>query len=70
MKKNENIKCIMDYFDRSLIKGFNALPENIKDFRNNPDWSFVKRESLDLNELIKPWGVKETFALQGIDCLE
>lgn len=55
MQKHEAIKCVMDYFDSSLVRGFEALPENLKDFRNEPDWRFLEREGLTVEELVEPW---------------
>jgi GNAT superfamily N-acetyltransferase len=49
------IKCAMDYTDESLIKNFNDLPENLKNFRNPLNWSFLKREHLSIEELTQPW---------------
>lgn len=57
MQQNESIKCVMDYFDRSLVRGFNAMPRNLKDFRNEPDWRFLEREGLTLEQLVAPWYV-------------
>lgn len=59
IKDNEAVKCVMDYFDPSLIKKFKFLPKNIKNFRNEPYWNFLSRENLTIEELIKPW--KERF---------
>ena len=52
---SDNIKCIMDYRDTSLIKNFKKMPENLKDFRKPADWTFLKRENLTIEELVKPW---------------
>lgn len=55
MRNNDTIKCIMDYYDESLIKKFDELKPNLKNFRNKLDWNFLKRENLIFDELIKPW---------------
>lgn len=55
IRDNDNIKCVMDYFDHSLIKKFKAMPKNLKDFRNEPDWTFLEREGLTIEELTEPW---------------
>lgn len=52
---SDNIKCIMDYRDTSLIKNFKKMPENLKNFRKPADWTFLKRENLTIEELVKPW---------------
>lgn len=52
---NDNIKCVMDYFDTSLIKNFKKMPLNLQNFRNAPDWRFLEREHLTMDELVKPW---------------
>jgi hypothetical protein len=44
----------MDYFDSSLIKNFKKIPLNLQDFRKEADWTFLKRENLTIEELIKP----------------
>lgn len=53
--ENDHIKCVMDYFDQSLIKKFKQLPKNLKDFRNEPNWRFLEREKLTIDQLCKPW---------------
>ncbi len=55
MHENETVKCVMDYRDKSLIKNFKKMPENLKDFRKEADWRFLEREGLTIEELIKPW---------------
>lgn len=55
IKDDDNIKVVMDYFDQSLIKNFKKMPENLKNFRNDPDWRFLERENLTIKELIQPW---------------
>lgn len=44
----------MDYFDKSLIKNFKKIPNNLKNFRNEPNWRFLERENLTIEELTKP----------------
>ena len=53
--KYECIKCAMDYTDESLIKNFNDLDDNIKDFRKPLDFTFLSRENLEVSDLIEPW---------------
>lgn len=55
IRDTDNVKCIMDYFDSSLVKNFRRMPENLKNFRNEPHWEFLEREGLTIEELIKPW---------------
>lgn len=55
VKDSDNIKCVLDYTDPSLIKNFKKMPENLKDFRNPADWRFLERENLTIEELISPW---------------
>lgn len=49
------IRCLLDYTDKSLVDGFQCLPDNLKDFRNPFCWNFLKREHLTLEQLIQPW---------------
>lgn len=58
LRENETVKCVMDYNDKSLIKNFKKMPENLKDFRNEADWRFLERENLTIEELTKPWKEK------------
>lgn len=55
IRDDDNIRCVMDYFDKSLIKNFKNIPANIQKFRNEPNWRFLERENLTIEELIKPW---------------
>lgn len=55
IRDKDNIKCIMDYFDKSLIKNFKRMPLNFQNFRNEPNWDFLERENLTIEELVKPW---------------
>ena len=55
VKDSDNIKCVLDYRDSSLIKNFKKMPNNLKDFKKSADWTFLKRENLTIGELIKPW---------------
>lgn len=55
IRDNDNIKCVMDYTDPSLIKNFKKMPENLKNFRKEADWKFLERENLTIEELTKPW---------------
>lgn len=55
IRDNDNIKCVMDYRDVSLIKNFKRMPKNLQNFRNKADWRFLKRENLSIEELIQPW---------------
>lgn len=55
MQQNEAVKCVMDYFDHSLVRKFKALPENLRNFRNPADWRFLEREGLTIEELVAPW---------------
>ena len=55
IRDSDNIKCVMDYNDKSLIKNFKSMPNNMKNFRNEPHWNFLDREKLTINELIEPW---------------
>ena len=55
IRDNDNIKCVMDYYDKSLIRKFKQMPNNLKDFRKDADWTFLNRENLTIDELIKPW---------------
>ena len=57
IRDNDNIKCVMDYFDKSLIRKFKQMPKNLKDFRKEADWSFLTRENLTIDTLIKPWEI-------------
>lgn len=59
MHENETVKCVMDYNDKSLIKNFKKMPKNLQNFRKEPDWRFLEREGLTIEELIKPWYEKE-----------
>jgi GNAT superfamily N-acetyltransferase len=54
----DSIRCAMDYTDESLVKNFQSLPENLRNFRNPLDWSFLEREGLSLEGLIEPWKKK------------
>lgn len=55
LQKYENVKCIMDYFDGSLIRKYNQMPENLRNFRNPMNWRFLEREGLTIEELVEPW---------------
>ena len=55
VKDSDNIKCVLDYTDPSLIKNFKKMPNNLKDFRKPADWRFLKRENLTIKELTEPW---------------
>ena len=55
IRDNDNIKCVMDYRDISLIKNFKKMPKNLQNFRNKADWRFLKRENLSIEELVQPW---------------
>lgn len=55
IKDNDNIKCILNYFDSSLIKKFKKMPLNFQNFRNEANWKFLERENLTIEELIKSW---------------
>lgn len=55
LKFLDYIKIVMDYRDSSLIRKFNELQDNIKDFRNEAKWNFLEREGLTIDELVKPW---------------
>lgn len=49
------IRILMNYFDQELIDDFANLDENMKDFYKPFDWTFLKRENLTIEDLIKPW---------------
>lgn len=49
------IRILMDYSDKELLDKFENYPENVKNFYNDYDWSFLNRESFTKEELIKPW---------------
>ena len=55
IRDNDNIKCVMDYRDISLIKNFRRMPKNLQNFRNEANWRFLARENLSIDELVKPW---------------
>ena len=55
VKDSDNIKCVLDYTDSSLIKNFKKMPENLKNFRKPADWRFLEREGLTIKELVKLW---------------
>lgn len=55
IRDSDNIKCVMDYRDKSLIKNFKRMPENMKNFRNPPCWNFLNRENLTIEQLTEPW---------------
>lgn len=61
IRDNDNIKCVMDYFDKSLIKNFDKMPKNLKDFRKDADWRFLERENLTIEQLTKPWYEEEDY---------
>lgn len=49
------IRCLLDYSDKSLIRAWENMPNNLKDFRKPFDFRFLEREGLTKEELIKPW---------------
>lgn len=49
------IRCLLDYTDESLIRAWNELPNNIKDFDRPFYWNFLDRENLTIDKLIEPW---------------
>lgn len=65
--KNDGSRCqirlIMNYDDKNLIKSFDNMPKNMKEIYNKPHWEFLEREAANNNttveeykkELIKPW---------------
>lgn len=55
IKDSDKIRCIMDYFDPSLVKNFKNIPDNLQNFRNEANWRFLERENLTIEELTRPW---------------
>ena len=49
------IRILLNSFDNELINRCNNLDSNMKDFYHPFDWTFLKRENLTIEELIKPW---------------
>lgn len=49
------IRILMNYYDKELIANYEELMPNMKDFYKPFDWTFLKRENLTIEELIKPW---------------
>lgn len=49
------IRCLLDYEDEDLIKGFESMLPELKTIYNNPDWTFMKAEGLTVEDLTKPW---------------
>ena len=55
VREGMNTKIIMDYFDDELVAAFNDLPKGLLDFRGRFDETFLKREGLTVEQLVKPW---------------
>ena len=53
IRDSDNIKVVMDYRDKSLIKNFNNMTNNLKDFRKPADWRFLEREGLTIDKLLR-----------------
>lgn len=49
------IRVLLDYEDEDVIKGFENMLPNLKTIYNEPDWTFLEKEGLTKEELIKPW---------------
>ena len=49
------IRCLLDYDDEYLKKCFDGLPEGMKGLHNVADWRFLKREGLNVEDLLKHW---------------
>ena len=49
------IRVLLDYTDPELVDRFNGIEENMQDFYQPMDWSFLEREGLTIEELNKFW---------------
>lgn len=49
------IRCIMDYEDEDLKRGFDGMLDGLKTIHVEPDWRFLKREGLQAEDLRKYW---------------
>jgi GNAT superfamily N-acetyltransferase len=49
------IRILMNYYDKELIANWNGLFLNMQDFYHPFDWTFLKREGLSMDQLVKPW---------------
>lgn len=49
------IRCIMDYEDEDLKKGFDGIPDGLKRIHAEADWRFLEREHMDARDLRRYW---------------
>lgn len=49
------IRALLNYTDDELVNRYNTMEDNMKDYLQPMDWSFLEREGLTIEELNKFW---------------